>query len=99
MFSVAAFFARDAVELKGGSTAEYRRSSASGHDVTFFFCPECGMNLWWEPQRMPHLVGVAAGAFGDPDFPMPEQAVWADERHRWLELPEGIVEHARNPVR
>jgi hypothetical protein len=98
LFSVAAFFPRTAVRLVSGSARSHRRNSASGKDVTFHFCRDCGTSLWWEADRLPHLIGVAAGAFADPDFPMPEQAVWARDRHRWLTLPDAIPEHPRNPA-
>ena len=65
--------------------------------MTFHSCAICGSNLWWEPERMPHLVGVAVGAFADPDFPMPEQAVWTEEMHSWIRLPEAMAAYARNP--
>lgn len=96
LFSVAAFFARERVDLPAGAKA-FKRPSASGRDVSFHFCPACGSSLWWEPDRLPHLIGVAAGAFADRDFPMPEQAVWAEQRHVWLDLP--LPEHLRNPVK
>ncbi|WOF45682.1 GFA family protein (plasmid) [Sphingopyxis indica] len=99
LFSVAAFFARSQTRLIAGTAQSYTRPSASGFAVSFHFCPECGSSLWWEPERMPHLVGVAAGAFADPAFPMPEQAVWADDAHPWLALPAEIAAHARNPVK
>ncbi|WP_447764801.1 GFA family protein [Sphingopyxis panaciterrae] len=99
LFSVAAFFRRSSVELPAGMAKAFRRASASGFAVSFHFCPECGSTLWWEPERLPDLIGVAAGAFADPDFPMPQQAVWGDERHGWIELPPEIPLHARNPVK
>jgi hypothetical protein len=99
LFSVAAFFPRESVERIAGTANSFTRPSASGFAVTFHFCPECGSSLWWEPERMPHLTGVAAGAFADPGFPMPEQAVWCDDRHGWFELPVGMPVHARNPVK
>jgi hypothetical protein len=40
---------------------------------------------------MPHLIGVAVGAFADPSFPMPEQAVFTSDKHDWLDLPEEIT--------
>jgi hypothetical protein len=98
-FSIAVFYPRTAVEIVHGEGKAFRRPSASGSDVTFHFCPDCGSNLWWEPERLPDRVGVAAGSFADPDFPMPEQAVWAEEKQRWLDLPSEITSHARNPVR
>ena len=99
LFSVAAFFPRERVVTLRGEAKRFTRPSASGFDVTFCFCPDCGTNLWWEPARLPALVGVAAGAFADPDFPAPEQAVWSESAHAWLELPATIAAHARNPVR
>lgn len=97
LFSVAAFFPREAVRTLAGETMGYRRPSASGFAVTFHSCVTCGSAVWWEPDRMPHLIGVAAGCFADPDFPMPVQAVWAEDKHKWLELPAAIPLHPRNP--
>jgi hypothetical protein len=97
LFSVAAFFARDNVVQAAGIAKMFDRPSASGFDVSFHFCPACGSSLWWEPKRLPHLIGVAAGAFADRNFPMPEQAVWSENQHMWLELP--LAAHARNPVK
>jgi hypothetical protein len=99
LFSVAAFYPRAAVEPRTGRATTFRRSSASGFDVTFHFCPECGSSLWWEADRLPDLVAVAAGSFADPGFPMPEQAVWAEAKHHWLQLPADLPSHARNPTR
>ncbi|MGJ3648817.1 GFA family protein [Sphingomonas sp. GlSt437] len=98
LFSIAAFFARDDVVTAGGN-AVFERPSASGHPVAFHFCPACGTSLWWEARRLPELIGIAVGAFADPDFPMPEQAVWAVDRHEWLALPPDMPLHERNPVR
>lgn len=99
LFSIAAFFPRACVTHMGLAPREFTRGSASGQEVTFFFCPNCGSNLYWAPARLPDLIGVAVGAFADRDFPMPEQAVWCDEGHAWLELPAHIPTHAKNPVR
>ena len=97
LFSVAAFYPRAAFSVARGEAARFARPSASGFEVTFNFCPACGTNLWWEPERLPHLVGIAVGALGDPSFPPPEQAVWAVDRHEWLALPPEMPVHERNP--
>lgn len=96
-FSVAAFYARDSVCVVHGEASAYERGSASGYPVRFHFCARCGSNVWWEPQRMPDLVGVAVGAFADPDFPRPQQAVFARDRHPWVELPGDVPEFATSP--
>lgn len=96
-FSVAVFYDRESVTLARGSFETFERASASGFPVKFHFCPKCGSNIWWEPARMPQLVGVAIGAFADPAFPGPEQAVWARDKHHWLELPESLKSFEANP--
>lgn len=96
-FSIAVFYERGNVRVVGGTSAVFERQSASGYPVAFHFCPRCGSNLWWEPARMPELIGVAVGAFGDPNWPQPEQSVWTQDKHAWLQLPEDLLVFAANP--
>jgi len=49
--------------------------SDSGQPVTFHFCAVCGSTVYWEPHRKPEMIAVAVGAFADPAFPPPLQAV------------------------
>ena len=86
VYGIGAFFARDAVAV-AGEIRDFTRSSDSGFDVTFHFCPNCGSTVWWEPKRRPDLVAVASGAFADPAFPAPTQSVNDRHRHFWVELP------------
>ena len=90
LFSIAAFFPRDAVRAQGAAKT-FTRDSASGFAVTFYFCPECGSNLYWAPDRFPTRFGVSVGAFADPDFPQPIQSVWTKDMHAWLSLPDGMA--------
>jgi len=46
---------------------------------------------------MPDLIGIAVGAFADPDFPVPEQSVWTQDKHRWIELPDSMTQFDLNP--
>ncbi|HLW24290.1 MAG TPA: GFA family protein [Steroidobacteraceae bacterium] len=85
-FGIAAFFPCEHVTRRGTSRA-FRREADSGHPVTFYFCPSCGSTVYWEASRKPDLVGVAAGAFADPDLPMPEQSVWDSRRYGWIDFP------------
>ena len=96
LFSIAAFFGREQVKTEGRSNA-FARDSASGKPVTFHFCPTCGSSVFWAPERMPHLIAIGVGAFADPDFPAPEQAVWMTEAHGLLKLPEPMKTFEANP--
>jgi hypothetical protein len=98
-FSVAVFYDRDKVQIEAGKSETYQRDSASGHAVRFHFCGNCGSNLFWEPERLPDLIGVAIGGFADPGFAAPEQSVWTRDRHEWLSRLDGIPAHDVNPVR
>lgn len=89
-FSVAVFYSRDSVRVAGGSPKTFERGSTSGYPVVFHFCERCGSNVWWEPARLPDVIGVALGAFGDPSFPQPEQSVWTEHKHSWLDLPDDV---------
>jgi len=82
-YGIAAFFPAAAVTASGATRA-YTRASDSGHNVTFRFCPTCGSTVYWQPHRLPDLIAVAVGAFADPNFPAPEQAVYAEHRHAWV---------------
>lgn len=97
LFGVAAFFERSAVHVVDGRSKTFTRNSVVGKLVTFHFCPECGSTVFWEPERMPQLIGVAVGAFGDPSFPQPEQSVFTTHKHAWLDLREEISAFATMP--
>lgn len=85
-YGIAAFFARNAVKVEGRASP-FKRPSDSGFPVTFHFCPDCGSTVFWEPERRPDFIAVAVGAFADPSFPAPSQAVFDERRHPWVALP------------
>jgi hypothetical protein len=96
-FSVAVFYERSSVRVERGTPAIFERESASGFPVKFHFCDRCGSNVYWEPARMPDLVGVALGAFADPSFPQPEQSVWTKDKHACVDLPRDVARFDLNP--
>jgi hypothetical protein len=91
------FYASEQMTVVAGAESVFERPSASGFPVAFHFCPRCGANLYWVPHRMANLVGVAIGAFADPDFPSPEQVVWTEEMQRWTPLPNGLPCFEQSP--
>jgi len=83
-YGVAAFFPRANVSA-AGQAQDYTRAGDSGHSVTFHFCPRCGSTVYWHPARRPGMTAVAVGAFADPTFPAPTQAVYGARRHVWVQ--------------
>jgi len=82
-YGVGAFFLREQVEANG-SFRTYRRNGDSGFAVNFYFCPDCGSTVFWEPERRPDFIAVAVGSFADPAFPAPSQSVYGERRHPWV---------------
>jgi hypothetical protein len=94
-FGVGAYFPETAVTPVRGSAKTFTRSSDAGRRLTFSFCPDCGSTVHWTMELRPGIVGVAVGAFADPDFPAPEVAVWTQAKAAWAPLPGAIPEHEK----
>jgi len=84
-FGIAAFFDARNVAVTG-ETNVFRRISDSGFGIAFHFCPDCGSNVLWQPERKPGMWAVASGAFADPGFPAPTEDSFAETRHPWVGL-------------
>jgi hypothetical protein len=82
-YGIAAIFRAQDVVTHGRSSL-YTRRADSGFRVTFHFCPGCGSTVFWKPERQPDVTAVAAGAFADPTFPKPANAVHLESRHSWV---------------
>src|SRR6185437_513514 len=83
VFGVSAYFAKDQISPRGADKL-YVRDGQDGRKLSIHFCPECGTSVYWEADRLPGHVGVAVGAFADPDFAPPKHSVWETFRHPWL---------------
>ncbi len=93
-FGVSAFFKASDVAISGPSTT-YVRTGDSGKKLDAHFCPTCGTTVYWLPEFLPGVIGVALGAFADPDFPAPTLSVFERSRHPWVGLEGEIVHLAR----
>ena len=83
VFSVSAFFKRENVRAEGPSKI-YARDGQEGRKVRMHFCPTCGTTVFWESDLRPDHIGVAVGAFHDPNFPPPTVSVWEESKHGWV---------------
>ena len=82
VFGVGAYYPAEQVAIEGASKA-YRRDGQQGRKVTTHFCPECGTAVYWHADTLPGAVGIAVGAFADPQFPAPTRSVWEQTQHGW----------------
>ena len=80
-----------------GTAAEYVRTGEKGSRLHFRFCPVCGTNLFHTAEGHEEAwVGVAVGAFADPEFPPPEISVFDCRKHSWVQLPPGTQIYEKN---
>ena len=84
-----AAFAKAQVRIEG-HTKVFERDGQSGRKVRFYFCPNCGTSLYWEPDVRPDLYILTVGAFADPDFPPPSASIFEESKHTWTQLPDGM---------
>jgi hypothetical protein len=74
-----------------GTATEYVRVGDGGTRATFRFCPVCGSTVFHTQEgRENEEVLVAVGAFADPSFPPPQDSIYGNRRHPWVQLPPGI---------
>lgn len=85
-FGVGAYYKADQVKVTGDHR-EWSRRGTSGGLLTNHFCPTCGSNIFWTTEYHPDGMGIAVGAFADPDFPGPIRSVWEAHRHTWVAPP------------
>ena len=90
-FGVGAFYPAEVV-IVSGTPKQFTRTAASGGAVHSYFCADCGSTLCWKADNLPSMIGVAVGAFADPDFPAPVRSVFEQSKHDWVRI-DGAVEH------
>lgn len=89
VFGQQARFRRDQVQVAGRSTV-YQRAGDEGPGARFYFCPQCGATLFYEPLDDESLIAIPVGAFADPGFPAPRVSVYEERKHPWVQVPEGV---------
>jgi len=89
---VQAYFSPDQLVEINGETKAYNGlevdgvASQGGTPIEYHFCTTCGSTVYWtvEGRSETATIGVAAGAFVDPEFPPPTREYYILLRHRWM---------------
>jgi hypothetical protein len=93
-FGEGAYYGREMLTMRG-EAREYLRATDAGNIFHTFFCPRCGTSLYFFSSRDPARIGVAVGAFADPDFPAPHRTVFDESKHSWNAFPQDVPGFAR----
>jgi hypothetical protein len=94
-FGVGAYYKADQVRTSGPHTV-FIRDGQDGRTLTLHFCPTCGSTVYWTAEIRPGHIGVALGAFFDPNFPAPVRSVWEQSKHEWLAIGASLQHFPRN---
>ena len=89
-FGVSTYFPKEQVRLEGPNKV-YVRDSDSGRKIELHFCPNCGSSMFWYAEFVPHLIGIAFGAFADRSMPWPTLSVWETTRHPWVTFDHELI--------
>ena len=82
-----------------GTATEYVHAGDRGGRFRFRFCPICGTTVFHTEEGYEDRgVAVAVGAFADPNFPPPQNSIYDHRRHKWVQLPPGIVADGKDPA-
>jgi hypothetical protein len=95
VLGVGAYYPINRIQVTGKSKI-FTRLADSGRKFDTHFCPDCGTSLYWQPEEVPDLIGVAVGAFVDPQFPAPVISVWEESKHPWLSFTHSLDHVPRN---
>ena len=79
------YFFHEQVEIIG-EVENYTRTAQEDRFLTNYFCPECGMTLYWHMDVLPKITGIAISVFDVDDFDMPEESIWEKFKRPWVEF-------------
>jgi hypothetical protein len=90
-FAVSSRWTLGQVGNRSGKGLAYTRKGASGGNVEFLFCPECGSTVSTSLDLLPGLISIPVGCFADPTFPAPKVAAWCESKLDWVSFPDGLM--------
>ncbi len=92
-FGVQVGLKKEKVSIQG-TAKQFDRPTDAGPPVHFFFCPNCGLNLYWEIDAMPGAIIAPLGAFENHELlPSPSFSFYEDRMLSWVCLPDSVTEH------
>jgi hypothetical protein len=97
-FGMSFIVAREAFRLLRGKVKTFTRKADGGRAATCTFCPECGTQIYQEPDFLKDMVSVKPGTFDDTSFLRPTFQVWVGRKHSWVSLPVDIPTFETQPA-
>lgn len=93
-FSTLWGIARTAIQFAGATPKCYvDGDTASGGQVSRYFCGNCGSALYSEG-RQPDVLYLKTGTLDDTTSFSPAFHVWVDSKQSWVDLPDDVAQVA-----
>lgn len=89
-FSWNARFAAEAVTMTGEDRT-YVRTGDEGSKITYHFCPNCGVTVWYENSEVPGFA-IPVGAFAPSNLPTPSVSVYDNRKPGWFQLDDPDID-------
>ena len=87
--TIGVYYDRARMTVTRGTSGTFEHDPGSGFPIKYHWCGDCSATVYWESARTPDLIGVAAHAFVDPEFPaLP--AGGAGRGHVWQSLADAM---------
>lgn len=85
-FNISVGLALAQFTITAGTPKGYIRTADSGHELTRYFCPDCGSPLYTASPRHPDTIYVKAGSLDDPSLVRPGHQNWTSRTVPWSVL-------------
>ena len=69
-----------------GQPKGFAKTADSGHELTRYFCAECGSPLYTASPRHPAHIFITAGCIDDPSAVQPKHQGWVTSRVSWATI-------------
>ena len=90
-FNARALFAIDKVRMSGEPATAH-----SSPGLKRGFCRNCGTTLFSVREEQ-GVMGLTFGSLDEPDRVKPADHIWISSKQAWLELDDGLPQHAEGP--
>ncbi|KTE20091.1 aldehyde-activating protein [Sphingopyxis sp. H050] len=91
-----AFFMADAISVTG-TLASNAHAADSGNELTWYFCPSCGTQLFGSSSARPQMRAVRLGSLDPVHGLEPTAAIWVQEAPAWVTIDPALEQHPAQP--
>jgi hypothetical protein len=88
---------RDETSILSGKMKVWKRRSDSRHELSCYFCPECGVRLFHARDVSPEIWNLKAGTLDDNRNFQPVGHIWLKSACSWVVIPKNSLCYDAQP--